>query len=101
MQYDTDNKINLLQEGELYAPNYFTTDEESNDVAWTKRFVLHSNYPTARRFSLASFYWFENECCILWEQLEILEDIPFEDGFDFLGLFKNYFRQLKSMFEHL
>lgn len=101
IQYDTDNKIKLLQEGELYAPNYFTTDGEFNDVAWIKRFVLHSNYLTAWRFSMSSFYWFENECCILWEQLENLEDIPFEDGFEFLGIFKNNFRQLKTMFEHL
>ncbi len=80
--YDSDNEIDLLKEGGLYAPDYFTVDGEFNDLAWTKRFVLDPNYCIVDRFYLACFYWFENETVALWAELKRSNFAPFGGNLD-------------------
>lgn len=77
-----DNRINLLEEGELYAPNYFTVDGEFNDFIWAKRFVIESNHRINHRFYLACFYWFENETAALWTELKRSNSAPFGGNLD-------------------
>lgn len=77
-----DNRINLLEEGELYAPNYFTVDGEFNDFIWAKRFVIDSNHRINHRFYLGCFYWFENETAALWAELKRSDSAPFRGNLD-------------------
>lgn len=88
LTYDPANQINLLEKGELYAPDYFTVEGEFNDVAWTKRFLLDKNYEVIHRFNLACCFWFENECATLWTEIKILHN-PLINSLDFFGRFNH------------